>query len=310
MPSDFSLMMNQSDDSVIVDQLTFPGYSLRAHLDNYQYSTSTKKKKIKFTALGKYHNQGKSIDFVKLKRYKDLGYDMEKMRKLYKYDLNLDTITKSTLHLTLEKNHYDYIIVQDHGSILYNEIFLKYVGIKSLKRLKQLLVETHSENTKLIYFTEYPNKKMYSKNYKSKPTRRIRTRYDTITCYKIEPFDSVYVNEHGNMLYDSTRGAKTPKEDITYYENGVQKLAQLIELEMSPTARIFDIIKTKYSKWKMYRLGGHPSKIASFMFACVYYEMITGQPSDQLNFNGQISNKKASIIKKEVHNYFISQKMK
>ena len=46
------------------------------------------------------------------------------------------------------------------------------------------------------------------------------------------------------------------------------------------------------------------------MFACVYYEMITGQPSDQLNFNGQISNKKASIIKKEVHNYFISQKMK
>jgi hypothetical protein len=298
--------MNQGDDSVIVDQLTFPGYSLRRHLDIYHYSKSGKN--IDFTALGKYNNQGESIDFGKLKRYKALGYDMEKMKKLFKYDLDLDTITKSTLHLTLEKNHYDYIIIQDHGSILYNENFLKYVGIKSLKRLKQLLIETHSENTKLIYFTEYPNKKMYSKNYKSKPTRRIRTPYDTVTCYKIEPFDSIYVNEYGNMLYDSTRGAKTPKEDITYYENGVKKLAELIDLKMSPTARIFDIIKTKYPNWKMYRHGGHPSKTASFMFASVYYEMITGQPSGQLNFNGQISNKKASIIKKEVHNYFISQK--
>lgn len=300
MPSDFKEMMAIENDSIEVERLTFPGYSLWAHLNRYEYS---KKKPVDFTALGKYKNVGKTIDIVQYQRYKALGYDMDRIKKLYKYDGDIDTITKTTLQLTLEKHHYDYIIVQDHGSHLYNDNFLKYIGAKSLERLKQLLVDTGSEDAKLIYFTEYPNKKLYSKNFKEKSPRAIRLPYDTVTCYKIEPQDSIYLNEWNNMLFDSTRGAKTPLEDIRYYEQGVQKLAETTELEMSPTAQIFDLIKTKHPNWKMYRMAGHPSQITSFMFACVYYEMITGKPADQLDFHGKISKKKASIVKKEVHNY-------
>ena len=45
------------------------------------------------------------------------------------------------------------------------------------------------------------------------------------------------------------------------------------------------------------------------MFACVYYEMITGKPVTETEFTGKVSKKNAKIIKEEVHNYLLEHPM-
>lgn len=303
MPSDYNELMKTEEDSVVVHQLTFPGYSLQDHLNKYHYS---KKKPIDFTKIGQYKNKGKSLDFVKIHRYKDRGDDMERIKKIYSIDLDIDTVTKSTLELTLEKNNYDFIIIQDHGSMIAVPNFKKYIAEKSLERLGDLLIKTNNTSAQLIYFTEYPNKIYYSKNYTDTKKNYTWKPYDTVTCKKIEPQDSIYLKSYGNIIWDSIQLINSPIEDMEIYENGLYKLQQIRDFEISPTARIFDILKTENPKFKMYGMAGHPSKITSFMFACVYYEMTTGKSCIENKYGGKISKKKADIVKKTVHNYLIA----
>jgi hypothetical protein len=287
MPSDFKQMTDLAKDSIIVEELTGGGMALRGHLDTYNYGKKT-------------------INFVQQHYYKSLGYDMDRMKKTFDYEFDIDTITKSTLQIIVEKSKFDYIVIQDHGSHIVNEKFNKYVAAKSLDRLKQILLNSISKDAKIIYFTEYPNKELY-KEVIPNSTRRLRIlSYDTITCNIVEPMDSAYLIRNGGFLTDSSLIINSPIEDIESYEKGLAQLQGVYPFEISPTARIFHLLKIENKNWRMYRMGGHPSKKASFMFACVYYEMITGKSCLDIDFKGKLSKKNATIIKTTVHNYIMN----
>ena len=283
MPFTLNNLFNVNSDSIQVEQLTHPGYTLRDHLDNFHYGN-------------------KSINFIQQHRYKNMGLNMEEMKHIYKYDCDIDTILKSSLEILIENTHYDYIIIQEHGQNIMHNQLLKYNASKSLERLINILKKNNSSDSKILYFTEYPSKHLY-KTEPKKYKETIVSHYDTITCRKVERDDTIYLIKNKNFLTDTLSIIKTPKEFIEIYHNNLSKLLMVHDFEICPTSDIFDKVLISNSRWKMYRLGDHPSKKASFLFACVFYEMITGQKPKKTKYKIGLSKKSSTKIVKEVDEY-------
>ena len=58
--------------------------------------------------------------------------------------------------------------------------------------------------------------------------------------------------------------------------DGIKSLQKITPFKVAPTAQLFNIIKQKYPKLKIYKSGGHPSKIARYLFAYTFYKMTSG----------------------------------
>ena len=283
MPNILQELLNESDTNYFVNHRSFGGASLRNHLDRYHYG------------------KNKSIDFVKIKRYLELGMNSSKLQKTFKYKLNIDTITKSSLHILLEKDRYDYVIIQEHGSLIEVDTLLKYIASKSLKRFVKILNSKQEPLPKLIYFSEYPTKRSFKKE---RLPKIVSKPYDTNTCEIVD--DTSVLRLNSAMIQGSTKLTHTPQEEADIIINNLISLKKIHPFSISPIASIFVELKVKQPHWKMYRIAGHPSRKASFMFACVYYEMITKKDVTKTKFTGKISNKKARIIKEMVHSYLLN----
>jgi hypothetical protein len=203
----------------------------------------------------------------------------------------------------LENNKYDYIIVQPHGSELFRtEKVFNYTTAKTFEKFYNLLDSTNNDSAKLLFFTEYPNKSFF----KGKPikanTRRIF--YSTSNHYTLTPKDSIsLLDSTKHWFLPTSKTFETPDSNVDFDINNLKLMQKQHSFIICPTAKIFIKIKENYPKWKMYKPAGHPSKVTSFMFACVYYEMITGKSITKTSYRGKISKKNAGIIKNEVHDF-------
>jgi hypothetical protein len=292
MPSDLGMLLKENLDTVIIEKHTHSGTRLEFQLNNY------------------YTSEKRYINIVELNRYKERGRDLNRYRKIYSVpdEIDLDTITKSTLQITLENNKYDYIIVQPHGSELFRpkEVF-NYTTAKTFEKFYNLIDSTQNDSVKLLFFTEYPSKKFFKGEPIKISTRRIL--YKTENHYTLTSKDSISLLDSTQHWFPPTSVTfETPDNCVEFDVNNLKLMQKKYPFTICPTAIIFNNIKEKHPKWKMYKIANHPSKKTSFMFACVYYEMITGKSITQTIYKGKISKKNAEIIKNEVHTYLSSLK--
>jgi hypothetical protein len=271
-----------------VNIIAHSGISLMGHLNNY------------------YLSDKRAIDYIKLKELISRGWSVEKLKKTYKFDLDLDTINASSLELHLIGHSYDYIIIQEHGSMIESEILAKYCASKSVLRLSELLRRTENKDAKVYFFTEYPTRKAYSSK---KPYQRVisnTSRYDTISCYPLEKKDSLLLDKRFSLLHDSFSYSASPEYQIERYVNNLEKvLSKQKQYTITPTAEIFHLLKLKYPKLKLHALGGHPSKAASYSFALVFAYSIVGENAQfrDVRVKG-ISRKNRSRISDFVKDYY------
>lgn len=284
MPETLQSFLDLNDKNVTVDQFTRYGGNLAGYIDDYDFG------------------RNKSINLRKQKYYLKQGRSAEKLKAIWKYDFDVDTINHSTLEQLLLKKTYDVIFVQEHGSIIDSDLGLKYKGFKSLERFYKLIPKT----TDVIYFSEYPNKKIMKSNKTEETSIHFYFYYDTLSCYPLSKIDSLNLGSNNPFLYDTLiiKNNATERNDHTVVN--LKKLKTKFPISIAPTAYIFTCLKQKYPNLKMYRMRGHPSAKASYLFANVYYYMITGEFNKQKDklYRFKISDKNKKRIQDEVIKYF------
>ncbi|MBL1281178.1 MAG: hypothetical protein COA33_012945 [Fluviicola sp.] len=300
MPQTLEEELNVNTDSLIftVDQITYPGHSLRMNIRYYHYG-------------GKYMI---NMDLVNGLRSKSI--DSDSINKRFGSRCNLDTVLMSNLESSIMRNNYDIIIVQEHGSITHSELMMSIIGEKSLERLIGIIERYHSRVPRIIYFTEYASRKLYKKErkgIKSIENRVIHRDYDTVSCKKNEelvPFEKASIFELKRdgiiwaVIYDTIMPSNTVQEQFKSINTNLTKTKNEYSIEISPTNLLFNEIKINHPRWIMYKGGGHPSRTASYVFVCVFKRMITGKNIDEVSSKRKISRRKARIIRDEVNDFF------
>lgn len=216
-------------------------------------------------------------------------------------DFNDSLKVESSINDTLRKK-WDWVILQEQSSyILYKELY-KHITINTVNGYKEL-IERDNPDCSVILFENYSPKKIGKKLIS---TIRRPVCLDSAEMVKVNDSLLTKLTDNYYSLECTTDSLETLSSVQQVYFNRTKNIARSNDFNFAPTGQIHFLLKSTYPSWKMYRIAGHPSRKASFMFACVYYEMITKKDVTKTKFTGKISNKKARIIKEMVHSYLLN----
>ena len=172
----------------------------------------------------------------------------------------------------LEKN-WDVIILQGGTVSFLIPEARKYNNEVAIEKIKSIVTNS---NCRFLLFSTWPSKKSYPKQY----------------CYSENMIN--YPVSNGKHCSENFTELKT---EVEFINKAYQAVANSQNLEKSNnTDRVYEILK-KHKELNLYEDNIHPNALGSFLNACVFYQMISGEKAFNLKYEGNISSENAKLLK-------------
>lgn len=174
------------------------------------------------------------------------------------------------------QSNWNYIILQQ-GSVSY--LIPEYVEKSLEPAIKEIVHIFHKKGTKFILFETWTPSVYYPQTYcRPKNTSDYSAPFDEFCSPKIE----------------------SEAQEINLISESCKKIAESNQMILSKNGELFYHFKIKHPDIKLIDEEAHPTKAGAFLNACIFYELISKKESNKLQFNGNLDQKTASIIKQFV----------
>lgn len=87
------------------------------------------------------------------------------------------------------------------------------------------------------------------------------------------------------------------EEETQLINEGYTLVAKRNDMERTNHADAFYKVITQHAEIGIYEDTIHPNENGAFLSACLFYQMLTGQPATKLKYNGSIKPKVANTLK-------------
>lgn len=173
-----------------------------------------------------------------------------------------DNLTKSETLTKLNSKNWDYVVLQEATvRVLIDEVIeynveptiIKFDSIIKLKKAKMILYQSYP-------VSEYPNKYCYP-------------------SFLIKP-EIPEVQYCSDSLLNSV-------QEFNKIEASFKRISELITCEIAPVGLSFELCKRKYPELMLFESSSdkHPSRLGSYLIACVFYRHLTGQKTVDINYS-------------------------
>lgn len=201
---------------------------------------------------------------------------------------NIFTIRKSEFEITetekiISSRSWDLIIIQEAPDMLFSKELVNELVQSDIEEIKAL---NRNKNCKYIFFNTWIPKVQHY------PIKSI--------CLSKSDFD--YVKFPVNNLNSDEKFCSEEildkKEHLRILSESLNQINLKQKMTISNHPNIHFNICNNYPEIQLYDDEYHPSKIGSFLNACVFYKMITNKNPTRLHSNAGLDEKTASLLKR------------
>ena len=198
------------------------------------------------------------------------------------------TMRKNDFEITetekiISSRSWDLIIIQEAPDMLFSKELVNELIQSDIEKIKEL---NQNNNCKYIFFNTWIPK---VRNY---PIKSI--------CLPKSDFDYVKfpINNLNSDEKFCSEEVLNEKEHLRILNEALNHINSKQKMIISNHPNIHFNIRNKYPEIQLYDDDYHPSKIGSFLNACVFYKMITNKNPTRLNFNAGLDEKTTSLLKR------------
>ena len=201
---------------------------------------------------------------------------------------NIYTMRKNDFEITetekiISSRSWDLIITQEAPDMLLSKELVNELVQSDIEKIKSL---NRNKNCKYMFFNTWIPK---VQNY---PIKSI--------CLPKSDFD--YVKFPVNNLNSDEKFCSeeilNKKEHLRILNEALNQINLKQKMTISNHPNIHFNIGNNYPEIQLYEDEYHPSKIGSFLNACIFYKMITNKNPTRLKFNAGLDEKTTSLLKR------------
>lgn len=198
------------------------------------------------------------------------------------------TMRKNDFEITetekiISSRSWDLIIIQEAPDMLFSKELVDELVQSDIEEIKAL---NRNKNCKYIFFNTWIPKVQHY------PIKSI--------CLPKSDFD--YVKFPINNLNSDEKfcleEVLNEKEYLRILNEALNHINLKQKMIISNHPNIHFNIRNKYPEIQLYDDDYHPSKIGSFLNACIFYKMITNKNPTRLKFNAGLDEKTTSLLKR------------
>ncbi|WP_291139546.1 DUF4886 domain-containing protein [Flavobacterium sp. UBA7663] len=201
---------------------------------------------------------------------------------------NIYTIRKKDFEITetekiISSRSWDLIIIQEAPDMLFSKELVDELVQSDIVEIKVL---NRNKNCKYIFFNTWIPKVQHY------PIKSI--------CLPKSDFDYVKfpINNLNSDEKFCSEEVLNEKEHLRILNEALNQINLKQKMIISNHPNIHFNICNNYPEIQLYDDEFHPSKIGSFLNACVFYKMITNKNPTRLHFNASLDEKTASLLKR------------
>ncbi|RAK23885.1 uncharacterized protein DUF4886 [Flavobacterium aquaticum] len=198
------------------------------------------------------------------------------------------TMRKNDFEITetekiISSRSWDLIIIQEAPDMLFSKELVDELVQSDIEEIKAL---NRNKNCKYIFFNTWIPKVQHY------PIKSI--------CLPKSDFDYVKfpINNLNSDEKFCSEEVLNEKEYLRILNEALNQINLKQKMIISNHPNIHFNIRNKYPEIQLYDDDYHPSKIGSFLNACIFYKMITNKNPTRLNFNAGLDEKTTSLLKR------------
>lgn len=142
--------------------------------------------------------------------------------------------------------------------------------------ITKIKVLNNNTNCRYLLFSTWPSRIDYPKQY----------------CYSCDMIDAKITKRKC-----CSEKITSLKQHTSLINEAYQVTAQFQNLEKSNHTDIASEVLSKHKALNLYEDDIHPNELGSFLNACIFYQMITGEKASNLKYIGNISKDDAQLLK-------------
>lgn len=198
------------------------------------------------------------------------------------------TMRKNDFEITetekiISSRSWDLIIIQEAPDMLFSKELVDELVQSDIEEIKAL---NRNKNCKYIFFNTWIPKVQHY------PIKSI--------CLPKSDFDYVKfpINNLNSDEKFCSEEVLNEKEYLRILNEALNQINLKQKMIISNHPNIHFNIRNKYPEIQLYDDDYHPSKIGSFLNACIFYKMITNKNPTRLKFNAGLDEKTTSLLKR------------
>jgi hypothetical protein len=169
---------------------------------------------------------------------------------------------------------WDIIILQDGTVRLLIPEVKEFQVNSAIDRIKKLV---NNPDCRFILFNTWPSKNQYPKEY----------------CYPGLIIDESLVpdEEYCSVIIENK------KQELELLNSAYEDVAEKNKIEKTDNGNLFFTVNEKYPEIELLEDSMHPSEKGAFLNACIFYQIISGNKTSKLKYNGDFDNDTADLLK-------------
>lgn len=201
---------------------------------------------------------------------------------LYSRTKEVGEITETEKKIASKK--WDIIIMQEGSRDHYFPDVIKEITEPTVKKIKQLVNNT---DCKFIMFNTWTSKGKYPREKECVPKHYF-------------DWEKYYVSEEvSNQVKFCSVERLNLEQDVKILSECFDGIKKEDDLTITNHCQIHYNVRKKHPEIELYDDDYHPSEAGSFLNACVFYNLLTGEKASKLKFIGKLNPETAKLLKKQ-----------
>lgn len=303
MPVTLNCMLNEVDENFKVVAVTHSGATISSLFHRYSFEVrdGIMRKSVRLDKLPHIAKRLGEQDYIPSKK------TQKRIRRWH----GLDSVTQSTIESYIDQYSFEYVVIQEHGSHVELPRHRECISIKWHNMIKYQSRKIHDKEPSMLFsepMLRFPSEKDYERIAdKPKAGFSLTDRNGILEYRDIDDCSEYTVPVEGYKgkftMPDTTPKYRSNEQILNYSYQCMSDFQSKVGGQVAYVGQLVSRMQQKYPKLKFRGKGGHPSKIGSYLMACYYYHLITGNSPTRISYLGNIKREDAELVRREIEAY-------